>query len=132
MSSPNVERVLNYFRAVEAGALGEELARFFHPDVVQREYPNRLVPRGAARGLGELLEAAERGQRAVSDQEFKVRSIVCDGDMVAAEISWSARLKVPLGATPVGGIIRAEIGTFIRLRNGLIIEQTNYDCYPEF
>src|SRR5262245_45025942 len=131
MSTPNVERVLEYFRAVEAGAVGEALARFFHPEVVQREYPNRLVPAGATRGLAELLQAAERGQKAVSTQRYEVRSIVGDGDIVAAEISWSATLKVPLGKTPIGGQLRAEIGTFLRLRNGLIVEQTNYDCYPE-
>jgi ketosteroid isomerase-like protein len=132
MVHQNIERVLSYFGAVEAGAVGEALAGYFHPEVTQREYPNRLVPGGATRGLRELLEAAERGQRAVADQRYEVRSIVGDGDIVAAEISWSATLKVPLGKTPVGGTIRAEIGTFIRLRDGLIVEQTNYDCYPEF
>ncbi len=132
MSYDNVERVLEYFRAVEAGAVGEALARFFHADVVQREFPNRLVPQGATRGLRELLEAAERGQKAVASQRYEVRNILGQGDRVAAEISWSATLLVPFGKTPAGGTLRAEIGTFLSLRDGLIVEQTNYDCYPEF
>src|SRR5262245_42398900 len=104
----NVGRVLSYLRAVERGAL-TELSDFFHPDVVQREYPNRLVPTGATRGFAELLEAAQRGQRAVTAQRYEVRSIVGDGDVVAAEISWSAILKVPLGKIPAGGTLQAEI-----------------------
>ena len=33
-----------YIAAVEGGATGDELAAFYHPDVVQHEFPNRLVP----------------------------------------------------------------------------------------
>ena len=33
-----------YVAAVEGGAVGDDLAAFYHPDAVQYEFPNRLVP----------------------------------------------------------------------------------------
>ncbi len=47
--SKNLQTVRRYLTAIEQGAGFEELAGFFTPDVVQIEYPNRLVVDGARR-----------------------------------------------------------------------------------
>lgn len=132
MSSTNLELALTYLRAVEQGATGEALARFFHPEVSFREHPNRLFPTGVTRDLKAALEGAERGQRVLSSQRYEVRQAVVDGDQVALEISWSGTLAVPLGTLPVGGILHAAIAAFITFREGRILSQRNYDCYEPF
>lgn len=60
---PNIELAVRYHRAVAAGAAGAVLAAYFHPDVVQQELPNALVPQGATWNLAKILAAAERGGR---------------------------------------------------------------------
>ncbi len=132
MSSTNLETALTYLRAVEQGATGEALARFFHPEASLREHPNRLFPTGMTRDLKATLEGAERGQRVLTSQRYEVRQAVAEGEQVALEIDWSGTLAVPLGTLPVGGVLRAAIGAFITFREGRIISQRNYDCYEPF
>jgi len=132
MSSTNIDAALTYLRAVEQGATGEALARFFHPEASFREYPNRLFPSGMTRDVRAALEGAERGQKVLSSQRYEVRRAVADGDEVALEIDWSGTLAVPLGTLPVGGVLRAAIGAFITFREGRILSQRNYDCYEPF
>lgn len=126
---PNVELAVRYHEAVAAGAVGKELSRFFHPEVVQRELPNALVPHGATRDLGEILAAAERGQQVIREQRFEIHHAAASGDQVALEVSWTGVLAVPVGALAAGDEMRAEIATFLTIRDGLIVEQRNYDCY---
>jgi ketosteroid isomerase-like protein len=125
----NVEIVKQYLRAVESGATGESLAGYFTEDFVQHEFPNPIVPKGARRGLKELKEAAERGQKVVSSQRYEVRNIVASGDQVVVEILWSATLKVAFGTIPVGGEMRAHIAMVVEMRDGKVAAQRNYDCY---
>src|SRR5687768_5107858 len=48
-ASELLETTRQYLAALEQMATGDALARFFRPDVVQEEFPNRLVPQGARR-----------------------------------------------------------------------------------
>ena len=132
MSTTNLDTARRYLRAIEQGATGEALAAFFHPEVTQREYPNRLLPTGATRDLRALLAGAERGQTVVASQRYEVRHTVVEGDHVALELDWSATLKVPVGSLPPGGTIRASFAVFLTFRNGLILSQHNYDCFEPF
>jgi ketosteroid isomerase-like protein len=129
MSSANVENVKRYLRAIEAGATGDALAAFYAPDVVQEEFPNRLVPNGARRDLAALLEGAERGQRVLRAQRYEILGAVEAGDTVALEVQWTGTLAIPLGALPPGGEMRARFAVFIELRDGKIARQRNYDCF---
>jgi ketosteroid isomerase-like protein len=129
MSSANLEIVKRYLRAIEAGATGGALAAFYAPDVVQEEFPNRLVPNGARRDLAALLEGAERGQRVLRAQRYEILGAVEARDTVALEVQWTGTLAVPLGALPAGGEMRARFAVFIELRDGKIARQRNYDCF---
>jgi predicted ester cyclase len=117
---------------LEAGAVGDALARFFHPDVVQEELPNRLNPGGVRRDLAGLLASAEKGQAVIAGQRYQVRSAVADGDRVALEIDWSGTLKVAIGALAAGAVMRAHLATFLELREGRIVAQRSYDCFEPF
>jgi ketosteroid isomerase-like protein len=132
MSTTNLDTARRYLRAIEQGATGEALAAFFHPEVTQREYPNRLVPTGATRDLRAILDGAERGQKVVASQRYEVRHSVVEGDTVALEVDWSATLKVPVGSLPAGGTMRASFAVFLTFREGRILSQRNYDCFEPF
>ena len=129
MSETNLERVRRYFSALESGAVGDVLAAFFSPDVVQEEFPNRLVPSGARRNLVALLDGAIKGQRVMRRQRYEILNAIEGPATVVLEVQWTGTLDVPLGSLPVGGEMRARFAVFIELRDGKIIRQRNYDCF---
>jgi ketosteroid isomerase-like protein len=130
----NLETARAYLAAIGAGAgaTGEALARWFTPDVVQEEFPNRLVPAGARRGLREVLEGAERGQQVLSGQTYEVLTAMANGQRVALEVQWTGTLAIPLGSLGPGDAMRARFGVFLDFRDGRIAAQRNYDCFDPF
>lgn len=129
---PHLTHVRRYFEAMERGPDDAALASFFTDTVRQHEYPNRLVERGAARTLADLLEGNRRGQQVVHRQRYVIQNALVDGERVAVELSWSAELKVPLGKLAQGDRLVATCGVFFRFEGGLIAEQHNYDCFEPF
>jgi ketosteroid isomerase-like protein len=134
MSTPsdNIAIARRYLQAIEAGSTGADLAAFFTPDVVQDEFPNRLVAQGARHDLAAMLAGAERGQRVVARQQYDVRNALATGDQVALEVVWTATLRVPVGSLPAGGEMRAHFAVFLEFRDGKIAAQRNYDCFDPF
>lgn len=128
----NADVVRSYLKALERFASPDELQPFFADDVVMTELPNRLVPSGQVRRKSELLEASTKAPKVLSDQRYDVRSVLAQGDTVVVDVDWSATLRVPLSQTPVGGRLNARIAMFLRLDDGRIVEQTNFDCYQPF
>ena len=106
--------------------------RFFADDVVQIEFPNRLLPNGATRDLAALRDAAERGRKVMTAQRFEVLNAITSGDQVAVEALWTGTLCVPLGNIPAGGQMRARFAIFLTYRDGKIVRQHNYDCFDPF
>ncbi len=125
----NLSTVRKYLCALASGAVGEELARYFTPDAVQIEFPNRLNPDGGRSNLATLLERAERGRAILQSQQYHVLSTVAQGHDVAIETEWSGVLAVAVGALAAGDTMRAHIAVFFRMRDGRIAEQRNYDCF---
>jgi|SRR5690606_23936656 len=125
-------RARRYLDALERFATGDELAAFFTHDVVQEEFPNRLVPNGARRGLADILAGAERGRALLTSQRFEILNSVADGDRIALEVVWTATLALPVGSIPAGGSMRARFGVFLEYRDGRIAAQRNYDCFDPF
>ena len=103
--------------------------RFFADDVIQVEFPNRLVPNGATRDLAALCDAAERGRKVVTSQRFEVVNAIASGEQVAVEAIWTGTLAVPFGSIPAGGQMRARFAIFLTYRDGKIVRQHNYDCF---
>jgi ketosteroid isomerase-like protein len=128
----NLKTAREYLVAIENGATGQALARWFTPDVVQEEFPNRLVPAGARRGLAELLEGAERGQKVLSGQRYEVLTAMASGDRVALEVQWTGTLAIPVGSLAAGDDMRARFAVFLDFRDGRIAAQRNYDCFDPF
>jgi ketosteroid isomerase-like protein len=128
-SQLNIKIAREYLKAIEDGATGDRIARFFDPDVVQEEFPNRLVPQGARRGLSDLLGGAELGQKVLASQSYEVHSAMENGERVALEVTWTGKLKVPIHDLPAGAGMRARFALFLEFRKGRIVAQRNYDCF---
>jgi ketosteroid isomerase-like protein len=125
----NLEIAKRYLAAIELGATPEALSHIFHPEVLQEEFPNRLIPDGARRNLADLLEASRRGKKVMLRQSYEVVNSVSAGDRVSLEVLWTGVLAVPFGSIPVGGEMRAHFAVFLDFRDGKIIGQRNYDCF---
>jgi ketosteroid isomerase-like protein len=133
MSPEALERQARaYIAAVEGGATGDDLARFYHADVVQHEAPNRLNPAGAQRGLADILTGAEAGARIMARQIYDIHTVTTSGDRVVLEFSWTGYLSRPVGMTKSGEPMRAHICQVIEFEDGLIIRQRTYDCFEPF
>ncbi len=121
-----------YIAAVEGGATGDDLAAFYHPDVIQHEFPNRLVPTGAQRELEDILRGAESGARLMERQIYDIHTVTELGDRVILEYTWTGYPREPVGAVRPGEAMRARICQVIEYEDGLIIRQRNYDCFEPF
>jgi len=129
MARSRTDIAKTYLAALEAGATGDALAAFFTDDVVQEEFPNRLLPAGARRDLAALLDGAVRGQKVMRAQRFELLGAVENGDTVALEVQWTGTVAVPLGGLPAGGQMRARFAVFLEFRGDKIARQRNYDCF---
>ncbi len=127
-----LEIVRSYFRAIEANASEEVMREFFAPEIIQEEFPNRLVPEGARRDLAALMDASRKGRAVVERQRYEVLCAVESGDTVAAEVQWSATMRMKIGSLAAGDVMRARFAVFLTLRDGRITSQRNYDCFEPF
>jgi len=121
-----------YISAVEGGATGDELAAFYHPDVIQQEFPNRLIPHGAQRELTDILAGAESGARLMERQIYDIHTVTEVGDRVILEYTWRGYPRTPVGSVRPGEAMSARICQVIEYEDGLIIRQRNYDCFDPF
>ena len=128
----NITTARRYLKAIEAGGNFNSVSDYYAPDIIQIEYPNRLVPEGAQRDLHVLRDAWQRGQNVVASQRYDVRNVVASGDWVALEVTWSAVLNVAVGTIPQGGEMQAYFAVFLQFRDGKILRQHNYDCFDPF
>ena len=118
-----------YLAALERGTTGADLAAFFSEDVIQEEFPNRLMPTGARRDLAAILDGAVRGQQLMAAQRYAVLSSLVDGNQVVLEVQWTGTLAISVGSIPAGGEMRARFAVFLTYRDGKIAHQRNYDCF---
>jgi ketosteroid isomerase-like protein len=124
-----IERAKAFLATIAAGAPVEVIAAFYAPDVVQEEFPNRLVPNGAKRGLAALRAAHDKGRQVISEQSFEAVNAIATGNCVAIEASWTSTLAIGLGSLKPGDKMRARFAQFFEFRDGLIVRQRNYDCF---
>jgi ketosteroid isomerase-like protein len=129
--SPDLDHVALARQFVHAVARGadDEVAALLADDVLQEEFPNRVLPHGATRDLAAIREAGQRGKRVMSQQYYEVLNVVAAGAHVALEARWTGTLVVPLGSLPAGGEMRARFAMFFEFKDGKIWRFRNYDCF---
>jgi ketosteroid isomerase-like protein len=126
---PNVQLVRDYLSALQAGEVGDALARFFAADAVQVELPNPLNPTGQISDLSSILTRSVQGQRILSSQRFDILNEIALGERVAVEARWVGVLAVSVGSLAVGSEMRAHFAMFFECQGGHIRRQRNYDCF---
>lgn len=129
---PALRIVREYLTALQAGAAGDELSRFFTPDAVQIELPNALNPNGQTSDLPTIIRRSLQGRQVLSSQTFEILSEVAAGDSVAVEAKWTGVLAIPLGTLPAGARMHAHFAMFFETRDGRIHRQRNYDCFEKW
>lgn len=129
MEHPHATLVRRLLAALEDGTTGDELSAFFTDDIEQVELPNRMTPKGARRDRAAMLAGAEKGKHLMASQRYVVRSLLVDGDRVAAEVDWLATTAISLGPLPAGHVFRAHLAMFFELAGGRVRRIRNYDCY---
>ena len=132
MTSANVARMHEYLRAVASLGATESLENFFGADITVQEFPNRIAPHGRVRRSAELRAAYEKSRDLLQSQEYKVQRVIENGDELAVELEWTGVLAIPVMNLPVGYEMKAFVAMFLTFRDGKIVSQRNYDCYPPF
>ncbi|MGZ4825704.1 MAG: nuclear transport factor 2 family protein [Terriglobales bacterium] len=125
----NLKFAREYIRAIEAGATGEALARFFAPDVIIQEMPSRISPHGSTSDLAKALQGAERGKQLFQRQTYTITNIFGVGNRVALEMDWLGVTAMPVQNLPAGSEIRDHVAVFLEFRDNRIARQRTYDCF---
>ena len=125
----NLDIAKRYLSRLSGGAGPEELDEFFAPDVVQEEFPNRLLPTGATRNLQAMKEGRARGKALLKAERFELLNAVASGDQVALEVVWTATIREDAGPFVADQTLRARFALFMEFRDGRIVRQRNYDCF---
>jgi len=130
--SAHVATVRAYLAALEAGESGEAMARFFAPEAIQVEFPNRLNPKGGHSDLATMLKRSQQGTKLLSRQTYEIRSAVAQDERVAVEALWTGVLAVPFDTLQPGDSLTAHFAMFFDFTDGRIALQRNYDCFEQW
>jgi len=123
---PLIDTVKAFLAAISSG---ESIARFLAPEVVQIEYPNRLLPNGATRDFQAICEGQEKGRQVLSAQAFEIVNAIASGNSVVLESIWTGTLAVGLGTLQPGATMRARFAQIFEFKDGQIVHLRNYDCF---
>ena len=104
--------VIELMQALEAGAHGEELRRFFHEEAEQVEYPSMVDPHVGRRGLDGMIAASELGAGMLAFQH--------------------AELAKDAGTLRQGQRLHSYSVLIFTFHDDKIIRQEAYDCYEPF
>lgn len=121
--------VRDLFRAIENGATGEALARYFDPNAEQIEYPSLMRPAGGQRSVDGMLAGAELGARLIADQSYEPHVVIDDGERLAVRFTWRGTLRADAAGIPAGTALVAHVAAFFEFREGRVLRQSSYDCY---
>ena len=125
----NLEIARRYLSRLSDGAGPEELESFFAADVVQEEFPNRLLPHGATRDLQTMKDARARGKALLKAESFELLNAIASSEHVAMEVIWTGTVRDAAGPFAAGQALRARFAMFMEFRDGRIVRQRNYDCF---
>ena len=76
--------------------------------------------------FNEFRNTAGQKLRIFPNQTLSVKKSVAEGDYVVFEQEWKGIVAIAMGNYKIGDNIYMKIVTFFKLKNGLIIEHTDY------
>ena len=128
-----IQIVRDLLTGLSNGEVGEQLAAYYHSDVIQTELPNALNPTGGKSDLKTIMHRSKQGTQMLSKQSYTIKSELMSQDgMIAVEALWQGTLAVPVAGLQAGEIMTGHFAMFFTFANGKILTQTNYDCFEPF
>ena len=67
-----VQTVRDFMRALENRSSSPDFSKFYHPEVVQIEYPNTVTKNTTTRMLKDLEAAASRGKQVLQKERYDI------------------------------------------------------------
>lgn len=128
----------DFLQALESRKSWETVKQFYHPDVLQTEFPSEITKVATVRSLPDLELAAEKGSKVIKKERYDIKNIHSVGKTVILEAIWRGTLAIPLGKLKVGDDIIADFAQFYEYAEDpadgkmKIIRQRNYDCFQSF
>jgi ketosteroid isomerase-like protein len=127
-AAANLATVDRYYAAINAGAMEDAFA-CLAADVVQEEFPNRLVSNGVVRDLVALRDAWARGRTVIATQRFTVLHAYAAAGAVIIEGDWTGTVARDVGPFTAGAVLHARFAQVLELRDDRITAIRNYDCF---
>jgi ketosteroid isomerase-like protein len=128
-STSNFDLARNYLEALSSAAPPEEISRFFAPEAMDEEFPSRLLPKGIARGLDEILEARAQDLLRFNSQSHDLRGATGGGSQVALEVLFRGSLAVAWEGFSAGQELESRSAVFLKFQDGRIVRRRTYPCF---
>jgi hypothetical protein len=97
-----IERAKAFAKAVAFQAPWAGIEAYYARDVLQEEFPNRLLPTGAVRDLEGLREGGAKGRQVITTQTVEIVNALSSGQCVVLEGIWTGTLAVGFGELKPG------------------------------
>ncbi len=98
----------------------------YSKELVWNELPTRSFPKGRTGGFESFRNTADQVLRIFPDRTLIVNRCVAEEDYVVFEQEWKGTIAILTGNYKIGEKINMKIVSFFKLRNGLIVEQTDF------
>ena len=127
-----LQKVRDFIKALENRSNSNDFTKFYHPEVVQTEYPNTLTKNTTTRMLKDLEAAATRGKQVLQKERYDIVNSYVAGNTVIVEAIYTGVLAIPVGKLKPGDEMKAWFAQIYEFKNGKIFRQRNYDCFENF
>jgi hypothetical protein len=127
-----LQTVKNFIRALENRTDSTSFQHFYHPEIIQIEYPNTITKNTTSRTAQQLKEASVKGKTVLRKESYEIIKSYVYENTVIIEAIWRGILAIPIGKTPAGTEMKAYFAQFYEFKDGKIFRQRNYDCFEPF
>jgi hypothetical protein len=123
-----VENKATLFKCVEAfnKCTADWVDAFYSAELVWKEAPSPSFPKGRNGGFAEFKRVAEGRLRVFPDFRMSVVKCVAEDDYVVFEQDCTGTFAVSAGNHNVGDIAKIKVVTFFKMKNGLVVEHTDF------
>jgi SnoaL-like polyketide cyclase len=99
---------------------------YYSKELIWKEQPTQSIPKGRSGGFDLFRKTANQVLKVFPNRTLLVHRCVAEEDYVVFEQEWKGTIAISNGNYKVGDNVNMKIVTFFKLRNGLIVEQTDY------
>lgn len=132
MNKKYYELTCDFLKSIENRTLDLNIQKFYHPDVVQVEYPNALTKVVTKRQIKMIEEGIASGRRVLEKESYELIKYYEIDDIVIIEVIWKGILAVPIGSLKIGDEMKAYFAQIYEFKDDRIYRQRNYDCFEPF